>query len=451
MAALLLAHLLTPGATMWSDGHMLIANSTPDGTISIPDDSVPDDSDPSVTAPDDLGHDLGEPLTTLTHTADPSPHLFDGRLYIYCSHDSPILDTNKTEISFGETTKYNMIDYRVLSMDASGKGPVTVHDTGVNLDNVPWASRKLWAPDAAFHKGTYYLYFPAIDDEGIFRIGVATSDAPAGPFVPQPTPIAGAYSIDPALFQDNDDDGTHYLVFGGIMGGQLQRWDSGSFNGSDACQIDRVKDDAPSLFPRIAKLSDDRLDITGDPTPLRILDGNGDPILTEDHARRFFEGVWLHKRYKVYYLSWSTGDTHTLVYATSDSVWGPYVYQGVLAEPVEGWTHHHGIVETPTGSDNWLLFYHDAHRSGLDYLRDVKVTPLPREDDGSIKPIRPKYGLPYSRDKYVKYDDKEMTSHVFTRQHHKGHQGSYHKRSGHQRSGHQGSGKRQRHSSRPTQ
>ena len=66
------------------------------------------------------------------------------------------------------------------------------------------------------------MYFPMKDQNDIFRMGVAISDRPEGPFIPQSDPMKGSYSIDPAVFCD--DDGSHYMYFGGIWGGQLQRY-----------------------------------------------------------------------------------------------------------------------------------------------------------------------------------------------------------------------------------
>ena len=85
----------------------------------------------------------------------------------------------------------------------------------------------LWAPDAAFRNGRYYLYFPARDKAGVFRIGVATSLRPEGPFKAELAPIEGSFSIDPCVFRD--DDGEFYMYFGGIWGGQLQCWATGNF------------------------------------------------------------------------------------------------------------------------------------------------------------------------------------------------------------------------------
>jgi hypothetical protein len=50
-----------------------------------------------------------------------------------------------------------MADYRVLSLDDIG-GKVTVHGVAFGLDDVPWASRQLWAPDCGCKDGKYYFY-----------------------------------------------------------------------------------------------------------------------------------------------------------------------------------------------------------------------------------------------------------------------------------------------------
>src|SRR5690606_5096639 len=99
-------------------------------------------------------------------------------------------------------------------------GEVTDHGVALDIKDVPWASRQMWAPDAAHKNGTYYFFFPAKDKKDIFRIGVATSNSPSGPFKAEPEPIEGSYSIDPAVYEDN---GEYYMYIGGIWGGQLQR------------------------------------------------------------------------------------------------------------------------------------------------------------------------------------------------------------------------------------
>jgi hypothetical protein len=67
---------------------------------------------------------------------------------------------------------FAMRDYHILSMDSIG-GKVTDNGIALDIKDVPWAGRQMWAPDAAFKDGTYYLYFPVKDKTDVFRIGVA--------------------------------------------------------------------------------------------------------------------------------------------------------------------------------------------------------------------------------------------------------------------------------------
>lgn len=322
---------------------------------------------------------ISEPLVTHIYTADPSAHVFEGRLYIYPSHD---IDAGTPENDMGD--HFDMRDYHVLSTDAIG-GEVTDHGVALDIKDIPWAGRQLWAPDAAHKNGKYYLYFPAKDKEDIFRIGVAVSSSPAGPFKAEPEPIKGSYSMDPAVFRD--DDGKYYMYFGGIWGGQLQRWSTGEYAGHDASKTDLQQDDAPAIAPRVALMSDDMLSFAEPVKEVSIVDAQGNPILGGDHDRRFFEAAWMHKYNGKYYLSYSTGDTHYIVYATGDNPYGPFTYQGVVLNPVIGWTNHHSIVEF---NGKWYLFYHDSSLSGgKTHLRCVKVTELTHNSDGTIETITP--------------------------------------------------------------
>jgi beta-xylosidase len=263
-------------------------------------------------------------------------------------------------------------------MDTVG-GAVTDHGEVLNVKDVPWASRQLWAPDAAEKNGKYYLYFPAKNKEDIFQIGVATSDSPAGPFKAEAEPIKGSFSIDPAVFKD--DDGAYYMYFGGIWGGQLQRWASGTYTTEDKYPASNE----PALSPKIARMSDDLLQFAEAPKDVQIIDGGGVPLLGTDSNRRFFEAAWVHKYNGKYYFSYSTGDTHYIAYAVGDTPYGPFTYKGIVLTPVLGWTNHHSIVEH---QGKWYLFYHDSSLSGgQTHLRSVKVTELTHNDDGTINTI----------------------------------------------------------------
>ncbi|MDT3402225.1 glycoside hydrolase family 43 protein [Mucilaginibacter terrae] len=320
---------------------------------------------------------LSQPLISSIYTADPSAHVFNGKIYIYPSHD---VESGIKENDNGD--HFNMRDYHILSMDSIG-GKVTDHGVALDIKDIPWAGRQLWAPDVAFKDGTYYLYFPLKDKNDVFAIGVATSKNPAGPFKAEPKPIPGSFSIDPAVF--TDDDGSTYMYFGGIWGGQLQRWKEGKYD-ANGSKTDLQRDDAPALNCKVAKLKPNMKEFDGAVKDAAIIDSAGKPILGKDHNRRFFEGSWMHKFNGKYFFTYSTGDTHLLAYAIGDKPIGPFVYAGTFMQPVEGWTTHHSIIEI---KGKWYIFYHDTQLSGKTHLRNVKVTELNHTPDGKIEMIYP--------------------------------------------------------------
>ncbi len=322
-----------------------------------------------------MGSKQNEPLVTNIFTADPSAHVFDDKIYIYPSHD---LDHDCPDDDNGD--QYTMEDYHILSMDDID-APCIDNGEALHMKDVPWVSGQMWAPDAAYKDGTYYLFFPAKDKDGIFRLGVATSKNPTGPFKPEPNYMEGSYSIDPAVLLD--DDGKAYVYFGGLWGGQLEKWQTGSY----VENAEGPAKDAKAIGPRVAELSEDLLSLKETPQEITILDEDGKPLTAGDEDRRYFEGPWMHKYNGLYYLSYSTGTTHYLVYAVGKSPKGPFTYKGRILEPVIGWTTHHSIVEY---KGKWYLFYHDSSMSGgISHKRCVKFRELKYNPDGTIIPMKP--------------------------------------------------------------
>jgi hypothetical protein len=142
--------------------------------------------------------------------------------------------------------------------------------------------------------------------------------------------------------------------------------------------------DAPALSSCVALMSDDVLQLAEAPRPVVILDRDGLPMKA-GNPHRFFEASWMHKRGGKYYFSYSTGDSHLLCYAIGDNPYGPFTWQGVILEPVVGWTTHHSIVEF---RGRWYLLYHDCVPSGgITHLRSLKVQRLFYNEDGTILPV----------------------------------------------------------------
>lgn len=308
------------------------------------------------------------------YMADPAVHVFGDRLYIYPSHDR---DSGASENDNGD--HFEMKDYHVFSTDDPMEGEVVDHGKVLDTADIPWAGRQLWDCDVAEKDGKYYMYFPLKDKNDVFHIGVAVAERPEGPFVPQPDPIRGSYSIDPAVFRDGDD---YLMYFGGLWGGQLQR-----YRDNKALEEPHLEpDDAPAIPSRVVRLTADMMQMAEEPRPVIILDpATGEPLKAGDNERRFFEASWMHKYKGVYYLSYSTGDTHRLCYATADNPYGPFTYRGCIMTPVVGWTTHHAIVEY---RGRWYLFFHDCVPSGgKTWLRSLKVTELEYTPEGDIVTI----------------------------------------------------------------
>ncbi len=150
------------------------------------------------------------------YMADPAGNVFNGKFYIYPSHDV------ETDHAFDDDGgHFQMRDYHVFRIDGD---PMEVEATDLGMildqDQVPWVENQMWDNDVVEKDGKYYLIFSAKDHGGVFHLGVAVADSPEGPFTPQPSPIRGSFSIDPCAFKD--DDGQVYVYFGGLWGGQLQ-------------------------------------------------------------------------------------------------------------------------------------------------------------------------------------------------------------------------------------
>jgi len=286
------------------------------------------------------------PIITSQYTADPTARVFNGRVYLYPSHD--ILASP----GHGRPGWFCMEDYHVFS--SSDLVHWADHGVIVSQDKTPWvkpASYSMWAPECVFRKGKYYFYFPSTPRDSSrgrgFTIGVAIADSPQGPFVPEAQPIRGVHGIDPNVFIDKD--GQAYLY-----------WAQGN------------------LYA--AKLKENMLELASDPVVLQGLPDKG-----------LKEGPFLFERNGIYYLTYPhvRNRTECLEYATSDNPLGPFTVRGVIMDesPTGCWTNHQSIVQY---KDQWYLFYHHNDLSpGFDKARSVRIDSLFFSADGTIRKVVP--------------------------------------------------------------
>lgn len=260
----------------------------------------------------------------------------DGRLYLYGSMDRP-----------GQKG-YCSDQYHVFSTDDPKLERWVDHGVAFSseaehMEGLCPQGTILYAPDAIYRDGLYYLYFCTSDN----KEGVAVSDTPYGPFhSPRAIPLASGDSIDPAVFID--DDGQAYYFWGQfhLKGARLN---------PDMCTLEEGS----------------------------VCSG----ILTEqEHG--FHEGASIRKRNGKYYLVYtdiSRGRATCLGYAMADAPLGPYRKCGILLDNTgcdpQSWNNH-GSIEEFNGQ--WYVFYHRSSHNGI-FSRRVCAEPIFFLPDGTIR------------------------------------------------------------------
>ena len=284
------------------------------------------------------------PIINSQFTADPTARVFNGKVYLYPSHDIPSpIEKLKTW--------FCMPDYHVFSsenlMDWEDHGVI------VSQDKVPWVqdgSYTMWAPDCVEKDGKYYFYFPAAPkgEEKGFGIGVAIADQPEGPFMPMWKPIEGVHGIDPCVLIDKD--GQAYIYWAGAG-------------------LHMVK-----LKPNMTELASEPKLVEGLPEGFK--EG---PFAFERNGKYYFTFPWVREK----------DGTETLAYAMADHPMGPFTFKGIIMDesPTKCWTNHHSIVEY---QGQWYLFYHhNDYSPKFDKNRSVRIDSLNFNPDGTIQKVIP--------------------------------------------------------------
>ncbi|MDH6534258.1 arabinan endo-1,5-alpha-L-arabinosidase [Parabacteroides sp. 52] len=256
----------------------------------------------------------------------------DGYFYLYATEDIRNIPIHRSK---------NLIDWEEI-------GTAFTHETRPVFE----PKGGLWAPDINYINGQYVLYYSMSvwGGEWTCGIGVAVADRPEGPFVDKgmlfrSNTIDVQNSIDPYYIEDN---GKKYLFWG-------------SFRGLYAVE-----------------LSDDGLSLQEGAEKRQV-------------AGTAYEGVYVHKRGKYYYMFASIGSccagvksTYTTVVGRSSVLWGPYLdkqgrsmmdnhHEVVIGknERFVGTGHNSEIVSDADGND-WI-FYHAVdlqHPTGRVLLMD---------------------------------------------------------------------------------
>ncbi len=289
----------------------------------------------------------GNPLVRHIYTADPTAKVFDGRLYVYTSHDRD------------DAEYFYMTDWHVYSTDDMVNW--VDHGAFFSLDDISWAKDKAWAPDCIERNGKYYFYYPVERA----KIGVAVSTSPIKGFKDSGKPLVdntgnieliGPEPIDPTTIIHN---GQAYLYFGC----REFRW---------------------------AKLKENMVELASPIKKMQIIGNEGDA----EHTGGYYgEGPFIFKRKDLFYMVYANGwgPKSTLVYATAKTPEGPFTFRGEVMDPVSSFTSHGSIVEY---KGQWYIFYHNKDISGKDYRRSIAFDKIYFEEDGSIRKAVQTHDLP---------------------------------------------------------
>lgn len=268
------------------------------------------------------------------YTADPAPMVYQGKVYIYTTHDED------------SANNFEMHDWLLYTSDDMVNW--TDHGVVASLKNFSWRSRDngAWANQVVERNGKFYMYCP-LHGHGI---GVLVSDSPYGPFKdPIGKPLVWQREnwddIDPTVFID--DDGQAYMYWGN-----------------------------PNLYS--VKLNEDMISCASG-------------IIKHPHIKDYQEGPWFWKHDGNYYLAFaSTCCPEGIGYAMSKSPEGPWEYKGhIMNHTPRTRGNHPGIIEF---NGKWYVFglNYDLLRMETPThheRRNVSVAEMHYRPDGTIAEV----------------------------------------------------------------
>lgn len=330
---------------------------------------------------------------------DGEPHVFDGRVYLYGSHDK----------EGGET--FCMLDYTVYSAPVDDLTDWRCEGVIYRAEQDPdYSNRKfMYAPDVVKgNDGKYYLYYCMSGEYGVGGyfgpISVAVCDTPAGKYeyigyvrYPDGTPMKKYVCFDPGVINDN---GTIRIYYGT----QYDFEERDDFRNSEeliSSEINMFNKTREEILgtpesvmgPSMVTVGDDMLTVTSEPVHIIPYKVKG----TDFEQHPFFEASSMRKVGDKYYFIYSSQKNHELCYAVSDYPDKDFKFGGTIVSNgdvgyngrtdsdrlnMTGTTH--GSIENINGE--WYVFYHRlTHKS--DYSRQACAEKIKIESDGSIKQV----------------------------------------------------------------
>jgi len=284
----------------------------------------------------------------------------DGRYYLYCTNE----DSGEFPVSgFPVRSSTNLIDWEDHGLILTGA-------------SAKWGVKSFWAPECYEINGRYWLFYSSDWKENPknalenFRIGVAVSDSPTGPFEDisdKPLFDPGYPIIDANLYQE---DGHFYLYY-------------------SRCCYEHNIDGLEESWIYGIELKPDFSGVIGEPKLLMRPEQEWEGRSASYTGRRWNEGSFLFKQDGRYYMTYSGnffgGPHYAVGYAVSDHPLGDFVKapENPVLEcyrEVTG-TGHSCMLKSPEGE--WLICYHGrTEATGQD--RVGFISPARITEDGKV-------------------------------------------------------------------
>ncbi len=309
-------------------------------------------------------------LPSYEYTPDGEPHVFEGRVYVYGSHDR----FNGHVYCLGDYVCWsapvdNLKDWRY-------EGVIYLKtDDPLNRDG----SACLYAPDVQQGPdGRYYLYYVL---DHFDCVSVAVCDTPAGKYE----------------FYGYVHDAQGRKL--GEREGDEPQFDPGVLTEGDVTYLYTgfcAPGDKSRKGPMLTVLGSDMLTIVKETITLIPSQPYSQGSGFEGHE--FFEASSIRKFGDTYYFVYSSIVMHELCYATSDRPDGGFVYRGVIVsncdmhidtyKPADkpmfyGANNHGGLVQV---GESYYIFYH-RHTNGTNFSRQGMAERVQLLADGSIPQV----------------------------------------------------------------
>lgn len=317
-------------------------------------------------------------LPAWEYVPDGEPHIFDGRLYVFGSHDE---DGGK-EFCLGDYVgwsapvddpgnwRYEGVIYR-KDQDPNQADP--------NIPTLPSRVGKthlFFAPDVAKGPdGRYYLYY-VMDLSGV--VSVAVCDTPAG-----------QYQYWGQVAYPDGSLPNHFVWFDpGVLSDE-----SGIYLYVGSAPVEHFpgmpKDPIPGAM--VVRLADDMKTVLSE--GVCVANGIETAKGTSFEEHPFFEASSIRHFGDWYYFVYSSLQGHELCYAMSRSPEGPFTYKGVLVsngdvglngsqQPQYYLGNNHGGIEKI--GDKYYIFWH-RHTHGGQFSRQGCADEIVMEPDGSFR------------------------------------------------------------------